>query len=56
MARVKVKGAVLAQELAGMVERCDFTMQTSVGGDDGLLRPDLLVRLAGGRHLITLAI
>jgi len=41
-----------AVELAGMVERCDFTLQTSVRGDEGLLRPDLLVRLAGGRHVV----
>ena len=41
-----------AVELAGMVERCDFTLQPSVRGDDGLLRPDLLVRLAGGRQVV----
>jgi len=41
-----------AVELAGMMERCDFTLQTSVRGDDGMLRPDLLVRLAGGRHIV----
>lgn len=39
-------------ELAGMVERCDFTVQTSVRSDDGMLRPDLLVRLAGGRQVV----
>jgi DNA recombination protein RmuC len=41
-----------AVELAGMVERCDFTLQASSRGDGGLLRPDLLVRLAGGRHVV----
>ena len=41
-----------AVELAGMVERCDFTLQASVRSDEGLLRPDLLVRLAGGRHVV----
>lgn len=41
-----------AVELAGMVERCDFTLQTSVRSDQGVLRPDLLVRLAGGRHVV----
>lgn len=38
-----------ACELAGMVERCDFTEQTPL--QDGTLRPDLVVRLAGGRTI-----
>jgi DNA recombination protein RmuC len=41
-----------AVELAGMVERCDFTLQASARADEGVLRPDLLVRLAGGRHVV----
>ena len=41
-----------AVELAGMVQHCDFTLQTSVHTDDGLRRPDLLVRLAGGRQVV----
>ncbi len=41
-----------AVELAGMVERCDFNVQTSVHTDDGVQRPDLVVRLAGGRQVI----
>ncbi len=41
-----------AVELAGMVERCDFVLQPSARTDDGVLRPDLLVRLAGGRHVV----
>ncbi len=32
-------------EIAGMVEHCDFVEQESVGGNDGLQRPDLLVTL-----------
>lgn len=39
-----------AVELAGMVDRCDFTEQTPL--DDGALRPDLVVRLAGGRTVV----
>jgi DNA recombination protein RmuC len=39
-------------ELAGMVDRCDFSEQESVRGADGaVLRPDLVVRLAGGRSV-----
>jgi DNA recombination protein RmuC len=39
-------------ELAGMVEHCDFSEQESVTGDDGTLRPDLVVRLAGGKQVV----
>lgn len=39
-------------ELAGMVERCDFTEQATAVGDDGVLRPDLVVHLPGGRHVV----
>jgi len=39
-------------EFAGMVEHCDFTEQTSTTTDDGVLRPDLVVRLAGGKHVV----
>ena len=40
-------------ELAGMVEHCDFEEQQTVSGsDDRRLRPDLLVRLPGGKHVI----
>jgi DNA recombination protein RmuC len=39
-------------ELAGMTAHCDFVEQPSVAGDDGLLRPDLIVRLPGGRQVI----
>ncbi|MGI8422469.1 MAG: DNA recombination protein RmuC [Gaiellaceae bacterium] len=40
-------------ELAGMVEHCDFDLQTSATGDDGqALRPDLVVRLPGGRCVV----
>lgn len=40
-------------ELAGMVEHCDFDLQASATGDDGqALRPDLVVRLPGGRCVV----
>lgn len=39
-------------ELAGMVSHCDFTEQKSVGTDDGLLRPDMIVQLPGGRQIV----
>ena len=39
-------------EYAGMVDRCDFSEQESlIGADGGVLRPDLVVRLAGGRSI-----
>jgi len=39
-------------EMAGMIEHCDFTEQATVTTADGLLRPDLVVRLAGGRSVV----
>lgn len=40
-------------EVAGMVEHCDFSEQSSVRTPDGeMLRPDLVVHLAGGRHVV----
>ena len=40
-------------ELAGMVDRCDFSEQEQLAGVDGaVLRPDLVVRLAGGRSIV----
>jgi DNA recombination protein RmuC len=39
-------------ELAGMTDRCDFTEQTSVTTADGVLRPDLVVRLVGGKSIV----
>jgi DNA recombination protein RmuC len=39
-------------ELAGMTNRCDFDEQRSLPGEEGTLRPDLIVRLPGGRNLV----
>lgn len=43
-------------ELAGMVEHCDFSRQvtaTDAGGDDDtLVRPDLIVHLAGDKKIV----
>jgi len=39
-------------ELAGMVDHCDFEEQVTVDGEDGRLRPDLVVRLPGGRNIV----
>jgi DNA recombination protein RmuC len=39
-------------EMAGLSTYSDFRMEVSVAGDDGALRPDVVVRLPGGRQLI----
>jgi DNA anti-recombination protein RmuC len=39
-------------EMAGMNARCDFDEQVSVTTDDGLLRPDMVIRLAGGKNIV----
>jgi DNA recombination protein RmuC len=39
-------------ELAGMLAHCDFSEQETVAGDDGRLRPDVIVRLPGGKHVV----
>jgi DNA recombination protein RmuC len=41
-----------AVELAGLVDRCDFTEQMTVRRGDGLLRPDLVVQLCGGKQVV----
>jgi DNA recombination protein RmuC len=38
-------------ELAGMLEHCDFTTQTSTTVEDVRQRPDLIVRLPGGKAI-----
>jgi DNA recombination protein RmuC len=39
-------------EMAGMLEHCDFQEQVSVAGETGRLRPDLVVRLPGGKNVV----
>jgi DNA recombination protein RmuC len=39
-------------EMAGMLDHCDFYEQTSVTTEEGRLRPDLLVRLPGGKNIV----
>ena len=39
-------------EMAGMLDHCDFYEQESANGEDGKLRPDLIVRLPGGKQLV----
>jgi DNA recombination protein RmuC len=39
-------------EMAGMLEYCDFTEQETLAGDGGRLRPDLIVRLPGGKSVV----
>ena len=42
-----------AVELAGLVDRCDFTEQAhTVTRDDAVQRPDLVVQLVGGRRVV----
>jgi DNA recombination protein RmuC len=41
-----------AVEFAGLVDHVDFVEQESVVGDDAMLRPDLVVRLPGGRKVV----
>src|SRR6202171_3378976 len=39
-------------EMAGMMLHCDFVEQQSADSDDGQLRPDLIVKLPGGRQIV----
>ncbi len=39
-------------ELAGMVEYCDFYPQESTSTEDGVLRPDMIVRMPNGREIV----
>jgi DNA recombination protein RmuC len=41
-----------AVELAGMTNYCDFQEQQSVATEEGRLRPDLIVRLPGGKQMV----
>jgi DNA recombination protein RmuC len=39
-------------EMAGMLEHCDFYSQPVTITEDGRLRPDLLVKLPGGKNIV----
>jgi DNA recombination protein RmuC len=39
-------------EYAGMIEHCDYVTQATTATDDGTLRPDLIVRIPGGKHVV----
>jgi len=39
-------------ELAGMSNKCDFDEQVGVVSADGGLRPDMVIRLAGGKNIV----
>jgi len=39
-------------EMAGMLDYCDFQEQATVETDEGRLRPDLIVRLPGGKTVV----
>ena len=39
-------------EQAGMVEHCDYVQQATASDDERTLRPDLVVRIPGGKHVV----
>jgi len=39
-------------EMAGMDARCDFDEQVGVSTGEGMQRPDMVVRLAGGKNIV----
>jgi DNA recombination protein RmuC len=39
-------------EIAGMLHRCDFDEQPALQGENGRLRPDLIVHLPGGKKIV----
>jgi DNA recombination protein RmuC len=39
-------------EMAGMLDHCDFTSQTTLFGEEGRLRPDVLVKLPAGKTVV----
>jgi DNA recombination protein RmuC len=41
-----------ALEMAGMLAHCDFVEQPTASGEDGLLRPDVVVKLPGGKNIV----
>jgi DNA recombination protein RmuC len=41
-----------ALELSGMLAHCDFVEQPSLAADDRVVRPDVIVRLPGGKNIV----
>lgn len=41
-----------AVEAAGMTEHIDYVTQATASGEDGTVRPDLVVRLVGGKNVV----
>jgi len=41
-----------AVEVAGLVDRCDFSEQTTLRDEEMVQRPDLVVHLVGGKHVV----
>ena len=39
-------------ELAGMIEHCDFEEQQTLDGNDRRVRPDVIIRLPGGKQIV----
>ena len=39
-------------EMAGMTEHVDFVEQSTIEGDEGRLRPDVVIRVPGGKSII----
>lgn len=39
-------------EMAGMLEHCDFFQQQTVATEESVIRPDMIVRLPGGKSVI----
>ena len=39
-------------ELAGMIEHCDYSEQVTSQGEEGKLRPDLVIHLPSGREVV----
>jgi DNA recombination protein RmuC len=39
-------------ELAGMLPHCDFAEQSQLAGGETVLRPDLVVNMPGGKHVV----
>ncbi len=39
-------------EIAGMLSYCDFAEQETITTENGRLRPDLVVKLPGGKHVV----